>query len=129
MLIIACSALHNWINEHGGKPKREWTKMKRARGDMARRRYETILKQQEEEARVNAVSDPGPVNLSQKEGARYMYAKRDRIADEMWSQYQSYLEARGIEGGESEWDSSDEESNVSDGTEESVSSDNEGDSE
>ena len=58
-----------------------------------------------------------------------MYAIRDRIADEMWSKYQSYLEARSNEGGESEWGSSDEESNMSDGTEESVSSDSEGDSE
>ncbi|RKF72749.1 hypothetical protein GcM1_247206 [Golovinomyces cichoracearum] len=102
--------------------------MERARGGMARRRYETISKQQEE-ARVNAVPDPGSVYLSQKEGARYTYAKQDRIVDEMWSQYQSYLEARGIEGGESEWGSSDEESNVSDRTEESVFSDSEGDSE
>ncbi|RKF78496.1 hypothetical protein GcM1_211064 [Golovinomyces cichoracearum] len=127
-LIIACSALHNWINEYGDKPRREWTKMKRKRGGMARRRYETILKQQEK-ARVNAVPDPELVYLSQKEGTRYIYAKRDSISDEMWSQYQSYLEARGIEEGESEWGSSDEESNVSDGTEESVSSGSEGGSE
>ncbi|RKF84367.1 hypothetical protein GcM1_101005 [Golovinomyces cichoracearum] len=95
--------------------------MKRARGGIARRRYETILKQQEE-AGVNTVLDPGPVYLSQKEGARYMYAKRNRIADKKWSQCQSYLEARGNKGGESERDSSDDDSDVSDGTE-SVSCD------
>lgn len=115
-LIIALSAVHNWINEHGGKPKKEWKKMKRSKkGSMAQRRYELIL-QQQEDARINSVfvPDRGPVHLSQKEGARYMYEKRDKIASEMWQQYEAYLEARGREGGGSEYGSSDDESEEGD---------------
>lgn len=120
-LIIALSAVHNWINAHGGKPKAEWTKLKRSkRGSRARRRYEAILKQQAM-SRANEIQDLGPVHLSRKEGARYMYTKRDKIASDMWEQYQSYLQARGPAGGASEWGSSDE-SGVSDDSESEDSS-------
>lgn len=127
-LIIALSAVHNWINEHGGRPKKEWKKMKSSkRSSRAQRRYEAIL-QQQEDARVNSVPDLGPVHLSQKEGARYMYAKRDKIASEMWEQYESYLAARGGDGGDSEWGSSDEDDSEASKSEESEDSSEESDS-
>lgn len=86
-LIVALSAVHDWINMHSGRPKREWKKLKASkRGSRARRRYEAILKQQAA-SRTNEIPGRGKAYLARHEGARYMHEKRDRIALAMWAEY------------------------------------------
>lgn len=91
-IVYALSAVHNWINGHGGKPKKEWRKLKDTRpGTEAAKLYKEILVERAVAQQNSAPQAEFRSDINATTMGRQMHEMRDRIATEMWDTYQLVL--------------------------------------
>jgi hypothetical protein len=116
-MIYALSAVHNWINNHGGSPKTEWRKLRNSKpGSKARKLYEEMLIERTVAQQNSAPLEARDRQIGTREAARSMHMKRDKMAQEMWENYQLVLAERGSRNrGPPEWESSNSELSDSSG--------------
>jgi len=86
-LVYALSAVHNWINSHGGSPQKEWRNFKASQNAKDRELYDKIMEQL---AASSQNSRPSTTRAS----TGLMDARRDKIAEDMWKSYNEYLAQR-----------------------------------
>ena len=85
-LVYALSAVHNWINSHGGSPQKEWRNFKTLQNLKDRELYNRIMDQlaaSSQNSRPRTRAD-----------TRLMDTRRDNIAEDMWKLYHEYLAQR-----------------------------------
>jgi hypothetical protein len=116
-MIYALSAVHNWINSHRGRPKTEWRKLRNSKpGSKARKLYEEMLIERTVAQQNSAPLEARDRQIGTGEAACSMHMKRDKMAQEMWENYQLVLAERGSrDRGPPEWESSNSELSDSSG--------------
>lgn len=123
-LVYATSAVHNWINSHGGRPKKEWRKLKNAKkGSKAAQLYEEMLIERAVAQENSAPLEEFRTDMPTAALGRLMHAKRDRIASQMWEHYQLILADRNRREEPPDWESSNSELSDSSGIDDMDGSD------
>ena len=82
-LVYALSAVHNWINSHGGSPQKEWRNFKTLQNLKDRELYNRIMDQLAASSQNSRPRTRADTWL--------MDTRRDSIAEDIWKSYQEYL--------------------------------------